>query len=176
MSKKLKRTLKEENRIFNEEWGLQYFLVNSGGKMSCLLCDTTIVMVKKFSSQQHCALHKDNKYAKLEGESRKTALQKLTDGKQKQRQFFHSVLHQENTMTEASYKVAYLLGKKGKPFSDAELIKECILEVVRCIDPDKVNKYKDVPLSRRTNTDRQHELACNVTEQLKNIIQKENVY
>lgn len=33
-----------------------------------------------------------------------------------------------------------------------------------------------MPLSRRTNTDRQHELACDVTEQLKNIIQKENVY
>lgn len=48
--------------------------------------------------------------------------------------------------------------------------------MVRCIDPDKVNKYKEVPLSRKTNTDRQHELACNVTEQLKNIIQKKNVY
>ena len=71
---------------------------------------------------------------------------------------------------------AYLLGKKGKPFSDAELIKECVIEVVRCLDPDKVNKYKDIPLSRRTNTDRQHELAQNVTDQLKNIIQKDTTY
>ena len=31
-------------------------------------------------------------------------------------------------------------------------------------------------LSRRTNTDRQHELAFNVTEQLQNVIQKEKVY
>jgi len=42
-------------------------------------------------------------------------------------------------------------------------------------DADKVNKDKVVPLSR-TNTDRQHELARDVKEQLKNIIQKENVY
>ncbi|XP_068206805.1 protein FAM200C-like [Palaemon carinicauda] len=48
--------------------------------------------------------------------------------------------------------------------------------MVGCTDPDKVNKYKEVPLSRRTNTDRQHELACNVTEQLKNVIEKENIY
>lgn len=61
------------------------------GKMSCLLCDTTILTVKKFNAQQHYALHQDNKYAKLEGESRKLALQKLKDGKQKQRQLFHSV-------------------------------------------------------------------------------------
>lgn len=139
MSKTLKRSLKEENRIFNEEWELQYFLVNSGGKMSCLLCDTIIVTVKKFNAQQHYALHKDNR---LEGESRKLALQKLKDGKQKQRQLFHSVLHQGNATTEASYKVAHLLGKKGKPFTDAELIKECILEVVRCIDPDKLTNIK----------------------------------
>ncbi|XP_023231919.1 general transcription factor II-I repeat domain-containing protein 2-like [Centruroides sculpturatus] len=176
MFMELKRTLKEENRIFNEAWELQYFLVNSGGKMSCFLCDTTIVTIKKFNAQQHYALHKDNKYAKLVGEDRMIALQKLKNGKQKQRQFFHSMLHQGNDATEASYKVAYLLGKNGKPFSDAELINECILKVVRCIDSDKVNKYEEVHLSRRTNTDRQHELARDVTEQLKNIIQKENVY
>ena len=62
-------------------------------------------------------------------------------------------MHQGNGVTEASYKVSYLLGKKGKPFSDAELIKECILEEGRCIDPGKVNKYKEVSLSR-TNIDR----------------------
>ncbi len=176
MSKKLKRTLKEENRTFNDEWELQYFVVSDNGKMHCLLCDTVILTVKKYNAHQHYGTHKDNKYAKLEGESRNIALKKLKDGKQKQKQFFHKVLHQANATTEASYKVAYLLGKKGKPFSDAELIKDCIIEVVRCLDADKVNKYKDVALSRRTNTDRQHELAQNVTDQLKNIIQKDTTY
>lgn len=51
-----------------------------------------------------------------------------------------------------------------------------MLEVVGCIDPNKVNKYKELPLSRRTNTDQQCELACNVTKQLKNIIQNVNAY
>eukprot|EP00106_Octopus_bimaculoides_P001313 XP_014768755.1 PREDICTED: uncharacterized protein LOC106868139 [Octopus bimaculoides] len=63
MSKKLKRTLKEEN----EEWELQYFLVNSGGKMSCLLCDTAIVTVKKFNAQQHYVLHKGKKIYQIRG-------------------------------------------------------------------------------------------------------------
>ena len=58
-------------------------------------------------------LHKNNKYAKLEGEARKIAMNKLKDGKQKQKQAFHSVLgiRQENDTVEASYQVAYLLGK-----------------------------------------------------------------
>ena len=33
-----------------------------------------------------------------------------------------------------------------------------------------------MPLSRRTNTDRQCELACDVKEKLISIIQKENIY
>ncbi|XP_068205888.1 uncharacterized protein [Palaemon carinicauda] len=62
--------------------------------------------------EQHCPLHKDIKYAKLEGDPRKIALQELKNGKQKQKQFFQSMLQQGNATIEASYKVAYLLEKK----------------------------------------------------------------
>ncbi|XP_067126929.1 general transcription factor II-I repeat domain-containing protein 2B-like [Centruroides vittatus] len=44
------------------------------------------------------------------------------------------------------------------------------------LDPRNVDKYEQLPLSRRTVTDRQHELAQNVTEQLHTIIQNEDVY
>ena len=55
-------------------------------------------------------------------------------------------------------------------------MKNCVIEVVRCLDPQKVNKYKEVPLSRRTNTDRQVESAQNITNQLENILQKDTTY
>ena len=42
--------------------------------------------------------------------------------------------------------------------------------------PKNVHKYKQLPLSRRTVTDRLHELAQNVTEQLHTIIQNEDVH
>ena len=176
MSKKLKRTLKDEHRVFNEEWELQYFVVSDNGKMQCLLCETTFATIKKYNAHQHYSTHKDNKHAKLEGESRSIALKKLKEGRQKQQQFFHRIIHQDKAVTEASYKVAYLLGKQGKPFSDSQLIKDCIIEVVGCLDPDKINKYKNIPLSRRTNTDRQQELAQNITEQLTNVMNKNTTY
>ena len=87
----------------------------------------TIATVKKFNVQQHFTLNKDNKYPKLENESRKKALQKLKDGKRKRTQFFHSVLHQGNSATEANFKVSSAL-KKDRLFSDAELVKKCILK------------------------------------------------
>lgn len=64
------------------------------------------------------------------------------------------------------------------PFSssDAEIVKECIAEVVGCLDINNVSKYNQLPLSRRTITNQQHELALNITEQLHTIPQKGNVY
>ena len=52
--------------------------------------------------------------------------------------------------------------KKAIPFSDAELIKDRVIEVARRLGPDK-NKYKGMSFPKRTDTNRQHELARNVT-------------
>lgn len=68
--------------------------------MSCLLCDTAIPTIKKYNAHQHYTVHKDNKYVKLADKVRRIALQKLKDGKQKQRQLFHSVLNSGNAATE----------------------------------------------------------------------------
>ena len=94
---------------------------------------------------------------------------------QQQRQMFQSVSRQETNITETTYRIAYILGKKGKLYSDAELIKDCIIEAVTCLDSHKVYKYKKLPLSRRTITYRQHALALSVSEQLYALCQNEDV-
>ena len=85
MSKKLKHTLQEENRAFNDEWELQYFVVSVNDEMQCLLCDAVISTLKKYNAYQHYRSHKDNKYAKLECKFRITALKKLKEGVQRQK-------------------------------------------------------------------------------------------
>ena len=42
MSKTSKRTLNEENRAFNDEWELQYFVVSVNDEMQCLWCDAVV--------------------------------------------------------------------------------------------------------------------------------------
>ncbi|UYV74855.1 EPM2AIP1 [Cordylochernes scorpioides] len=81
--------------------------------------------------------HANHKYAILEGEARKTILQQLKNEKLHRQQTFNKFFQQNNNATEATYKVAYILGKWGKPFSDVEMIKECIVEVVKCLHPEK---------------------------------------
>ena len=89
---------------------------------------------------------------------------------------FKKISRQKNDAFEATYRVALLLGKRGKPFSDVDIIKESIIEVVSCIHPENISKYKELPLSRTTITSRQHELASNLKQQLNSTIQKEVFY
>ena len=176
MVPKRKRTLDEEGRVFNEEWGLQYFVVLNKDKMCCLLCDAIISCMKKYNAKLHYETHEKHKVFQLEGEERKVAFQKLKNQKERQQQMFKKISCQKNDAIEATYRVALLLGKRGKPFSDVDIIKESIIEVVSCIHPENISKYKELPLSRRTITTRQHELASNLKQQLNSIIQKEVFY
>ena len=144
-----KRTLQEERRVINEEWELQFYVVAVKDKIMCLLCNSMITAVKKCNAKQHYTTHKNHKYVALEGEACKEALKKMMLHNQQQRQVFQSVSRQGTNITEATNRIACILSKKSKPYSDAELIKDCIIEAVLCLDSNKVYKYKKLPLSRR---------------------------
>ena len=72
----------------------------------------------------------------------------------------HSLLSQQSVfmkektenkaLTMASYKVAYGLAKRGKPFTDRCLIKECMMEVVEELCPEKANLFKTLSLAPNT--------------------------
>ena len=72
-------------------------------------------------------------------------------------QMFKKISCQKNDAIEATYRIAVLLEKRGKPFSDVDIIKESIIEVVSCVHPENISKYKELILSRTTITSRQHE-------------------
>ena len=61
-----------------------------------------------------------------------------------------SFVKSTNSRCEASYRVAYLLGVAGKPFSDGELVKRCLIDVVKCIHLRKENNYSSICLLRVT--------------------------
>ena len=57
---------------------------------------------------------------------------------------------ENEALTRASYKVAYVLAKRGKPFTDGRLIKECLMEVVEELCPEKANLFKTLSLAPST--------------------------
>ena len=55
--------------------------------------------------------------------------------------------------------MAYHLGVAGKPYSDGELVKRCLINVVKCIHSGKEADYSSIALSRVTTQRRQGDIA-----------------
>nr|CAB3267857.1 zinc finger BED domain-containing protein 5-like [Phallusia mammillata] len=76
-------------------------------------------------------------------------------------------------MTEASYEIALLLTKKKKSFSDGEeIVKPCLRIFANCLCNKNIEKKADeIALSKQTVTRRTEELASDVSQQLKDLVQ-----
>lgn len=76
---------------------------------------------------------------------------------------------------EASLRISWTLAKHMKPFTDADIVKECMLEAGNVLfenRKDVVETIRRIPLSASTNTRNTHVLAeenhCDVKRQLNN--------
>ena len=110
------------------------------------------------------------------GEARKQAYDALNSNHAKEAGLFSTFKASgHNPAVEATYRVAFQLGAAGKPYSDVELFKTCLLEVVQCLEPSQIQKYKELPLSRRTIVRRQEELAVDIRRQLDEVCKQPDV-
>ncbi|KAI6656044.1 General transcription factor II-I repeat domain-containing protein 2-like [Oopsacas minuta] len=64
------------------------------------------------------------------------------------------------------YKVAEIIAKKPKPFSDGEFIKECLRSVAEIIYPDKTDQISKISLSHQTIARRIVDLSCSIENTL----------
>jgi hypothetical protein len=58
--------------------------------------------------------------------------------------------------------VAFTLATSGKPFTDGEIVKDCILKTVEEIYPDKLNLFTFVSLSANTIARRTTDLRIDI--------------
>ena len=72
-----------------------------------------------YNVKLHYETHEKHKHFQLE-EERKVAFERLKNQKERQQQMFKKISCQKNDAFEATYRVALLLGKRGKPFSDLD--------------------------------------------------------
>ena len=56
-----------------------------------------------------------------------------------QTNIFHRAKNISENATYASYEVAHLIAKHGKPFSDGEFVKGCLIKVVGRVIPEKTD-------------------------------------
>ena len=115
--------------------------------------------VKGDNAKQHFRRHESHSYAKLKGDSRKICIENLKKSVRKRTACITTFAKSTNSRCEASYRVAYHLGVAGKPYSDGELVKRCLIDVAKCINPAKEADYSSISLSRVTIQRRQDDIA-----------------
>ena len=62
--------------------------------------------------------------------------------------------------------MAETIAKKSKPFSDGEIVKECIVRVSSVLCPEKKETFAKISLSRRTIDRRVEKLGYSLEESL----------
>ncbi|XP_049790353.1 zinc finger BED domain-containing protein 5-like [Schistocerca nitens] len=84
-----------------------------------------------------------------------------------QQSLFKKVNAEQHAATRASFRVAHLVAKQCKPFTDGELIKNCIIATAEEMCPEKVNLFKNICLSANTVARRIDDIAQNISSQLR---------
>lgn len=124
-----KRKLDDECRIFKERWTTDYFCIQSKDKSLCLICNETISMFKEYNIKRHYESKHKEKYETLEGQLRENKIEVLKKNLESQQRIFKKCANEKLASVRASYHVAKLVADGGRPFTDGEFVKNCMLKV-----------------------------------------------
>ena len=154
-----KRNRNESTREFQDEWTLEYAFIFRHGKPQCLLCQETIAVNKKTNIKRHHETkHREFTTSfPLGSVARHQKLDKLQKSLTSSENMLASFTAADKRATEASLRVSKILAKAMLPYSHAEIVKECMVEAMETLFPDKrdvIGKVKAIPLSRKTATGR----------------------
>ena len=162
-----RRKVYDEGRTFKSAWTEKYFFVERYSKPVCLICQTSIAVMKKFNVKHHYeTCH--SKYKEYVGENRKLKIKNLKSGLEQQTNFFKKKQEKSKSVTKAALVVSSLIAKRMKPFTDAKFIKECTLPIVNEVCPEKKVLLDSIPLSARTVTRKVEVISEHLKLQLKN--------
>ena len=161
-----KRKIDSECRKFKDQWNIQYFVIESSNKALCLICNESIAVFKEYSIKRHYETKHFQNYSKYTGSLRTEKFEAMKHGLKSQQSSFTKLKTEQEAATRASFRVALEIAKRGKPFTDGEMIKECIIAVAEEMCPEKVNLLKTVSMSANTVARRVENIAENTYSQL----------
>nr|CAI5868339.1 unnamed protein product [Callosobruchus analis] len=116
-----KRKIDSECRKFKDQWKIQYFVIESSNEALCLICNESIAVLRNITLN----------LLKYTGSFRTEKFEAMKRGLKSQQSSFTKLKTEQEAATRASFRVAFEIAKRGKPFTDGEMIKECIIAVAR---------------------------------------------
>lgn len=116
------RKVDSENRKFNPFWSTSYFCAQSGDCIICLICKETITVFKEYNIKRHYVRHHSETFKHLSNEQRLKKVDSLTNEWKSQRATLFRPIATNESAIRASFRVACIIAKRGKPFSGMEVI------------------------------------------------------
>lgn len=174
LSKAMKRKVDIENRSFNDDWTEKYaFIMPTFRNASpvCLICNETVAVAKEYNLRRHHhTKHSNFKISYPEqSEARQRKIAALKSAYSHASGIITRTLTDQERVTCASLQAAWVLCRHNRPFTESEVLKECMITVLEELAPDKsmdrvIASVKQVPLSASTNARRVHVLAEQVQQ------------
>ena len=106
-------------------------------------------------------------YSQFTGKLRSDKLETLKKNLSSQQFVFKRKKAENEAATRASFRTVHLLAKHGKPFTDGDLVKSCMIEAAQEMCPEKVDLFKTISLSANTVARRVEDIGSNLMSQLK---------
>lgn len=109
---------------------------------------------------------KHQTYMSYTGAEREQKVKQMSASLVAQQQYFFRANQAQENATKASYEVAQLIARHGKPFSDGDFIKQRLTKVTEIMCLEKQQEFNNVSMSRNTVVRRIEDLSANVKHQL----------
>ena len=114
MSTSKKRKVDYERCKCNNEWCVKYFTVQHNPDVVCLICQSTIAVMKKHNIKRHYCTKHSASYDSIVGQSRVDKMQQLKKSLSKQQEVFDGYKKDNELVTKLSFKIAETIAKKRK--------------------------------------------------------------
>ena len=72
-----KRKYRDENRVFNRQWTMQFLFVEGNGKPLCLVCQETMAVLKEYNLKSHYQSRHEVKYNIIRSQEREDKVKQL---------------------------------------------------------------------------------------------------
>ncbi|XP_023213971.1 general transcription factor II-I repeat domain-containing protein 2A-like [Centruroides sculpturatus] len=165
---------KKKNYRFHEEWEYKYLFTVINEKCTCMICRGTIAISKKSNLERHfTTMHKQFPLDFPEGSNlRSKIVNELKNALHSVQPASKKPVGKLRRVAEASFKIAHLLVKHKKPFTDGAFVKEAMLLAAESLFADRddgdelTEMIRGMPLSSSTVTRRVESLAEHLRRKL----------
>lgn len=144
---------------------MQYFFVEHRGTPTCLICIEKVAVHKEYNLKRHYKSRHVEEFANYLGDERANRVDNLKTCLLRQQDFFKKAAKQNNAAVEASYVVSEMIAKAGKPFTEGEYVKKCILQAASIVCPEKKCQFSNNSLSADTVSERISDLSSDIYDQ-----------